>query len=70
MAAKKTKVRSGAVWTTDDYARHGYAPQFGVRFKTQDPYDALEELARIAGKSRTEVLADLVMREHKRKVKA
>lgn len=66
MAAKK---RSGTTWSAADYERKGYAPQFGVRFKSVEPYTALEQLARIAGKSRTDVLAELVMRERRKKVK-
>lgn len=60
--------RSGTVWVDANYNEKGYPPRLGtVRFKSFEAYNALERLAEESGKSRTEVLQELVLRESKKK---
>jgi hypothetical protein len=60
--------RSGTVWNEEHYTAAGYAPRINsIRFETIEAYNGLKKLADQAGKTRTQVLEGLVLREVQKK---
>lgn len=56
----------GTVWTEADYTARGYG-RMSVRLATET-LAQLERLARIYGKSRTEILDEIIRAEYKRRI--